>query len=154
MTAPLREWLLRLRAATADRLPSMPKPLGIGDRIRVSGGYDMYPAWLAAHGSGYVGEVVEFIPGRNKPAAAVVALDDELVLPNGAGAVEGQLVRGHFLVLELGHVGADWGTSRPRIHVELCEERPPAARWQDRRQGAWVESHATYDVIRRGSGAR
>src|SRR6266571_1607004 len=99
----------------------------------------MDPARLAARGNGYVGEVVEFIPGQGKPPAAVVALDDELVLPHGAGEVQGKPVRGRFLVLELGHVGTDWSPHRPRIHVELCEERPLAVRWQDRPRGAWVE---------------
>jgi hypothetical protein len=108
----------------------------------------MEPAWLASCPSGYTGTVVEFIPGQNTQPAAVVALDEELVLPHGAGAAH-HPVRGRYLVLELGHVGTDWSTKEPRIHVELCDVRPPHRRWQDRSQGAWVESHATYRVTSR-----
>ena len=121
--------------------------LSIGDRVVVGGGYDMEPAWLAASASGYAGEVTDFIPGQNELPAAVIALDDELVLPNGAGAVDDQEVRGRYLVLELGHVGTSWSTSRPRVHVELCGEAPPHVRWQDRPRGIWVESHASYHVL-------
>ncbi len=63
--------------------------LQVGDRVVVYGGYDMDLAWLAASPNGYSGEVVEFIPGQNSEPAAVIALDTELVLPEGAGAVRG-----------------------------------------------------------------
>lgn len=122
------------------------RALTAGDRVVVYGGYDMDPAWLAISPTGYSGEVVEFIPGQNDERAAVIALDEELLLPAGAGAVEGKEVRGRFLVLDLGQVGADWSTMTPRVHVELCDERPEPKRGQDRRQGAWIESHATYRV--------
>ena len=120
--------------------------LAIGDRVTVYGGYDMDPDWLAASAYGYAGHVIEFIPGQNDRLAAVVELDAELVLSDGAGAVRGQEVRGSFLVLELGHTGTTWATPTPRIHVELCENAPPSVRWQDRTRGAWVESHATYRI--------
>jgi hypothetical protein len=119
----------------------------VGDRIWVGGGYDFKAEWMASAGGerGYRGTVVEFIPGQNKQPAPVVELDEELVLPSGA--VHDQEVRGRFLVLELGHAGTDWTTPKPRIHVELCDFRPEPKRWQERRQGAWVESHATYDYM-------
>lgn len=113
----------------------------------VYGGYDYEPEWLAESPDGYAGRVVEFIPGQNEPPAPVVELDEEVVLPAGAGAVRSSEVRGRFLVLELGHEGTDWATPTPRIHVELCDFRPEVARWQDRRQGAWLESHATYKIV-------
>ena len=121
--------------------------LKVGDRVIVGGGYDYEAAWLAASAEGYSGRVTAFIPGQNEQPAAVVELDEELVLPNGAGAVEAGEVRGGFLVLELGHVGTDWSTPTPRIHVELCDFEPEEASWAERRQGAWVESHATYRVV-------
>ena len=123
------------------------RALAVGDQIVVTGGYDMDPPWLAASPGGYTGTVVEFIEGQNEQPAAVVALEHELVLPAGAGAVRGTPVRGRYLVLELGHVGADWSTPTPRVRVELCEARPPTRRSQDRSQGAWVESHATYQHL-------
>ena len=118
--------------------------LEVGDSVVVGGGYDYEPAWLAVNADGYSGRVLSFIPGQNQQPAAVVQLDEELVLPDGAGATVGQEVRGGFLVLELAHVGTDWTTPTPRIHVELCDFEPEAASWSERRQGAWVESHATY----------
>jgi hypothetical protein len=123
------------------------RELAVGDRVRVFGGYDMDPEWLAASTSGYEGRVGAFIPGQNDRLAAVVELDSELILEQGAGAVRGQIVRGRFLVLELGHTGTDWATPEPRVHVELCEDAPPPTRWQDRVRGAWVESHATYRIV-------
>ena len=113
----------------------------IGDRVRVFGGYERHPAWLAG-GGGYAGTVVAFIPGQNENPASVVRFDREVVL---AG------VRGHHAVLELGHEGTTWATPRPRLHVELCDFEPEARSWHERRQGAWVESHATYKVL---SGAK
>jgi hypothetical protein len=121
--------------------------LQVGDRVWVGAGYDLDPSWLAANPDGYEGCVAAFIPGQNEQSAAVIVLDKELVLPLGAGAVTGSEVRGRYLVLELGHVGADWSTPKPRIHVELCDFEPEPKRWQDRRQGAWVESHASYRVL-------
>lgn len=64
-----------------------------------------------------------------------------------AGTVADQEVRGAFLVLEPGYVDTDWFTPTPRVHVELCDFEPDATRWQDRQQGAWVKSHATYRVV-------
>jgi hypothetical protein len=75
--------------------------LTIGDRVLVEGGCEMDPAWLGASGSRHLGTVVAFIPGQNDQPAAVIALDEELVLPNGAGAVQDNSVRGRYLVLEL-----------------------------------------------------
>ena len=122
--------------------------LKVGDRVIVGGGYDFEASWLAANPDGYSGRVAAFIPGQNEQLAAVVELDQTLVLSNGAGAVQGREVRGDFLVLELGHVGTDWSTPSPRIHVELCDFAPEEASWANRRQGAWVESHATYRIVR------
>lgn len=125
------------------------RTLQVGDRIRVGGGYDKDAEWMAASGGDdwYYGTVIEFIPGQNVQPAPVVELDEEIVLPLGAGAVQGSEVRGRYLVLELGHKGTDWSTPRPRTHVEVCDFRPEPKRWQDRRQGAWVESHATWDFL-------
>jgi hypothetical protein len=125
------------------------RTLQVGDRIWVGGGYDYEPAWMAAAGGdfGYRGTVVQFIPGQNLQPAPVVELDEEIVLPDGAGALPGREVRGRFLVLELGHTGTGWATPRPRIHVELCDFRPELKPWEERRQGAWVESHATWDYL-------
>ena len=118
--------------------------LDVGDRIRVFGGYEMQPEWLAGAPEGYVGTVIEFLPGQGEQAAPLVELDVEADIPQLRDLGR---VRGRYLVLELGHAGADWSTTRPRTHVELCDFRPEARPWKDRRQGAWVESHATWAFV-------
>jgi hypothetical protein len=107
--------------------------LKVGDRIRLAGGYDMDPKWLAGSES-YTGIVSEFIPGQNKANAAVVRLDQAIT-------VDG--ISGDILVLELRYEGAKWkGTET--VHVELCDFVPESKSWKFRKQGLWVESHATY----------
>jgi hypothetical protein len=114
------------------------RPLAQGQRVRVFGGYDTNPAWLKDDPDGYEGVVVEFIPGRNELPAAVIALD----VPLFAGGIEGGIV-----VLEQAWEGIRWGQTSPRVHVELCDFEPEHARWQERRRGAWIESHATFEVV-------
>ena len=116
----------------------------IGNRMIVTGGYDFEPAWPTNRTGGCAGAVVDFIPVHNELPAAVVAPDDELVPPDGAGTAIGTEVRGWYLILELGRKGTDWATPEPRVHVELCRTRPEPKTWKDRAQGAWVESHATW----------
>jgi hypothetical protein len=131
-------------------LPASPRrrTLAIGDRVRVYGGYDQEPEWLETGPDGYLGDVIGFIPGQNEPPAAVVELDEELVitLTDELGRNPRE-VHGSFLVLELGHVGPDWATRTPRIHVELCDFRPEVRPYGERRKGAWAESHATYEIV-------
>jgi hypothetical protein len=131
-------------------LPAPPRRrvLVIGDRVRVGGGYDQQPEWLATNPDGYLGQVVGFIPGQNERPATVVELDEELAVKLTDSLGENpREVRGSFLVLELGHVGTDWATTAPRIHVELCDFRPDVRAYDDRRKGVWAESHATYEIV-------
>jgi len=50
-------------------------PLEEGDRVFVSGGYDMEPSWLGGW-DGFSGTIERFIPGQNQEPAAVVRTDD------------------------------------------------------------------------------
>jgi hypothetical protein len=117
--------------------------LEIGQRIYISGGYDMKPEWLGEN-DGYYGEVIAFIPGQNKTLAAVIKVDSPI-------KVKG--VSGDIVVLELRYAGAEWKQSEI-VHVELCDFIPEAKRWQDRKQGLWVESHARYEVKEKTINAR
>jgi hypothetical protein len=112
------------------------RALAVGDRIRLFGGYDMAPKWLGGRPEVF-GRVERFIEGQNEQPAAVVRLDEELIVGHA---------KGHVVVLELGWVGTDWATTRPRIHIELCDFDPKPRPSRERRQGAWVESHATYEI--------
>jgi hypothetical protein len=112
---------------------SLSVKLQTGDRIRVGGGYDMDPAWPCGRES-CCATVKAFIPGQNESPAVVVELDE---------AVTFEGVRGKYLVLELRYSGAEWKDTET-VHVELCDFEPQAKAWRYRRQGKWVESHATY----------
>jgi len=110
--------------------------ISVGNRIRLSGGYEPDAPWLAGK-TAIMGTLEGFIPGQNDQTAAVVRLDHEI-------QVEG--TRGSHVVLELRYVGATW-KEKEVVHVELCNFVPEAKRWQDRPQGKWIESHATFTVI-------
>jgi hypothetical protein len=129
------DWLDSLRD---DEPLDIGRPLAAGQRVRVFGGYDTNPAWLKDDPDGYEGIVADFIPGRNELPAAVIELD----VPLFAGGIEGGIV-----VLEQAWEGIPWGQTSPRVHVELCNFKPEHKRWQDRRRGAWIESHATFEVV-------
>jgi len=107
--------------------------LDIGDRLQIGGGYDMEPQWLDGRRY-YSGTVKALIPGQNDMPAVVVALDKDALFENYSGK---------YLVLELRYAGAAW-VETGTVHVELCDFEPEAKPWQDRKQGKWVESHATY----------
>lgn len=106
--------------------------LEVGDRVLVSGGYEANPGWLGGR-DGLPGTIERFIPGQGRVPAAVVRTDD----PVAAGGVTGSI-----LVMELRWVDATWHSGAV-AHIELCDFQPEARPWQERRQGAWVESHAT-----------
>jgi hypothetical protein len=121
--------------------------LEVGDRVVVYGGYDPEPEWLVANPAGYPGRVVEFLPGQNANPAPLIELDDQLVLPAGAGPCEERRF-GDCSSSSSSLIEEPTGLRRLlAFTVELCDFRPEPKPWPDRRQGAWVESHATYRVI-------
>src|SRR5690606_23341936 len=69
-----------------------------GDRVRLSGGYDMEPRWLNGCHS-YFGECIGFIPGANGQLAAVIRLDSSISFDSMTGS---------YVVLQLRYVGARW----------------------------------------------
>ena len=97
----------------------------VGDRVRISGGYDVEPVWL--HGElFYTGTICSFIPGQNSTPALVVELDHPIKV---------DAVTGRTVVLELRYEDAVW-TEENVVHVELCDFVPEAKPWQHRRQGS------------------
>lgn len=107
-----------------------------GDRVFLSGGYDMEPRWLCGR-SGHCGVIERMIPGQNTQPAALVKLDQPI-------EVDG--ITGRYLVMELRFVDATWMVSSATAHVELCDFVPESKPWKDRRQGKWVESHSTIEL--------
>ncbi len=114
------------------------QPLVVGQRVRVYGGYDAEPAWLAGSPDGYLGTVVAFIPGWDVLPSAVVEADQDIRIGSDSG---------RFLVLTQAWEGVPWGQSSPRVHVELCSSMPEPQSPDEREHGAWVESHASFDAI-------
>lgn len=110
--------------------------LTIGDRLQLGGGYERDPGWLSGKAS-VLGTLIEFIPGQNGSPAAVIQLDE----PISGGSRSGSTV-----VLQLRYAGAKWEPTET-VHVELCDFIPEPKVWNDRRQGEWVESHATYRLV-------
>ena len=110
--------------------------LKVGDRVRLFGGYDQEPAWLSWR-EAVRGTLASFIPGQNEEPAAVLRLDEPLTAEGAAGDI---------VVLELRYVGARW-ENHGVVHVELCDFDPEPKTWSERRQGRWVESHASYEKM-------
>jgi hypothetical protein len=126
-----------------------------GDRILVTGGYDMEPAWLAG-GTGYPG-VITVLADKS----ACVKLDAELVVSAAAGKPwqdfgqgsaralrDATVARGNWLVLSLAYVGAKWTDPVQRLHVGLCELEPNLSTIpKGGGAGYWVESHTTCRLL-------
>jgi len=110
------------------------KGIEIGDRLRLWGGYDYNPEWMAGRES-HFGTVKSFIPGQNTQKAIVVALEDSIDF-NGN--------HGKYIILETRYEGQTWYEYGP-VHIELCDFIPDSLPYKDRRKGIWVEAAASYD---------
>ena len=114
------------------------KTLRKGNRIKLRGGDDYDPEFLKKPPNiDRTGEVIKFIPGQNKEEAAVVKLDFPITCKGKTG---------EYLVLELRYVGQTWETDGP-VYLELCSFIPDNKKLNDREQGEWVESHASFDIL-------
>ena len=114
------------------------RPLQVGDKIELSGGYDYEPLFLKnPPASKRSGTIIQFIKGQNESPAAVVKLDQN---------VSGEKITGNIVVLELRHVGQTWQEPTP-VHIELCDFMPEDKTWKDRKQGEWVEAAASVTLV-------
>jgi hypothetical protein len=114
------------------------RPLQVGDKIELSGGYDYDPLFLKnPPASKRSGTVIQFIRGQNESPAAVVKLDQSF---------SGEKITGDIVVLELRHVGQTWQEPAP-VHIELCDFMPEDKTWKDRKQGEWVEAAASVTIV-------
>ena len=104
--------------------------------VKLWGGYDYEPEWIK--GKEFIsGRVHGFIPSQNSSPAMVVALDAPLTSKGTTGDI---------VILELRFVGAQW-KGEQTVHIELCDFIPENKSWKNRRQGTWIESHASVDVL-------
>jgi hypothetical protein len=114
------------------------RPLQVGDKIELSGGYDYDILYLKnPPASKRSGTVIQFIKGQNEEPAAVVKLDQK---------ISGEKITGDIVVLELRHEGQTWQEPTP-VHIELCDFMPQDKTWKDRKQGEWVEAAATVTLV-------
>ena len=81
--------------------------------------------------------ITRFIHGQNESPAVVARLD----APISMDQITGQIV-----VLELRYKGAGWDHANT-VHIELCDFEPESKAWKDRKQGKWIESHATCEKV-------
>ncbi len=116
------------------------KTLIAGDRIQLSGGYDMDPLYLKDPPSGNrTGQVLKFIKGQNETQAAVVKLDYQ---------IKGEKVTGDIMILEPRYVGQNWqDDGLGPVHIELCDFIPDDIEWKNRRKGEWIEAAASWKII-------
>jgi len=115
------------------------KTLKVGDRIQLSGGYDMEPLYLKNPPSvDRTGQVIQFIKGQNKTPAAVVKLDN---------LISGEKITGDIIILEPRYVGQNWqDDGLGSVHIELCDFLPDDEEWKNRKQGEWIETAASWKI--------
>jgi hypothetical protein len=129
-------YLAKLKSKLFSFLNKFKKKIQIGTKIKLSGGYDFQPKWLNEVDH-HLGTVSKFISGQNSQKAMVVILDKPINFDDVSGKV---------VVLELRHQGTYWVHSGV-VHIELCNFTPENVAWKNRKQGVWIESHASYDCI-------
>jgi hypothetical protein len=115
--------------------------MNIGDKLRLSGGYDMNPRWLQARNE-YYATVVAFLE-NNKKSSSTEKLSaliefDEFVTFEG--------MTGKFGLLDLRYVGQAWENSGS-VHVFLLKEKINSIQARNEETSRWMESHATYEVV-------
>ena len=113
----------------------------VGDRLRLSGGYDSAPRWLGTRDS-IDGDVLALDGGNEAPQYAVIRLTEPI-------SFEG--LSSDIVTLRLRFKNARWG-DHGTVHVELWRDVPErgeisSSEANDRRR--WIESHATYRRLMR-----
>lgn len=99
----------------------------------------MDPKWLCGK-SHYLGTVIGFLARNGVDSHdAIVRLDETITIDGFTGDI---------LVISLRYVGAKW-TDTETVHVTLWENIPDADAWDKDSRSHWIESHATYQRIRR-----
>lgn len=114
------------------------RPLKVGDRIELSGGYDFDPDYLKfPPATKRIGTVIAFIEGQGEKPAAVVKLDEKIL---------GKVIKGDIVILEIRHSGETWQNPLA-VHIELCDFIPENKTWKNRKQGEWIEAAASISLI-------
>lgn len=115
----------------------------VGDRLEVSGGYDMEPAWLSGARS-VVGTVVGYHASHDNALACVLRLDRPLTAEGLVGGKR-EHSTGDHLIISPRYVGQGWDGEQRTVQVGLCDGPPKGGHVDAAAHGrAWVESHATW----------
>jgi len=113
-----------------------------GDRIKLFGGYDMFPPWLKAREC-YFAKVLRFIDNKierrkdDSQLSVIIEFDDELELKG---------LKGKFGLLLGRWEGQLWET-KGVVHVYLLDSGIMRQEEMTRDNSRWVESHASYEKI-------
>jgi len=118
----------------------MKKELKIGDKIEISGGYDYNIRWLRKIEAGKVLGVVKEVFGKdNSKTNAIVELDDKIKVDK---------FEGKYLILSTRYENQEITELKGTVHLELFDFYPESKPWNERKQGEWIESHASYKIIK------
>jgi hypothetical protein len=111
------------------------RTLKVGDRVRIYGGYQVPPQWLGTAEAVY-GTVLAFVPSESAPrrSDAVVRLEQPLAFMRA---------RGNIMIMSLRYVNQRW-RRHGVVHLELYGAVPASP--GERREDAWIESHAKYEI--------
>ena len=118
----------------------MNKELKIGDKVEISGGYDYEIRWLRNIEAGKVQGIVKAIFGKEEAKTnAIVELPEKIRVDD---------FNGKFLVLSTRYEKQEITEISGTVHLELCDFYPETKPWEERNQGEWIESHASYKRIK------
>lgn len=116
------------------------KRLKVGDRIKLSGGYDMDPPWLKG-GNGYYAKVTGFFDNGiekrkgDERLSASIEFEEELEFKGFCGLYGFMLGRWE---------GQKWETSGT-VHVHISNEPINNSSDITKSNSIWAESHAHYE---------
>lgn len=116
--------------------------LRIGDRIKLSGGYDMDPPWLKG-GDGYFAKVTGFFDNEiekrkgDERLSASIEFDTE---------VEHKGIAGKYGFM-LGRWENQTWDSSGTVHIHISTVPITSAKDITRDNSVWAESHAYYETV-------
>lgn len=115
----------------------MQQHIDVGDRVRLSSGYETPPRWLS--GQAFVDATVERWLGEDDPPACLARLDRPLTVRE-TEAGQASRTTGNFVVLKLRFPSEGW-KGEAIVEVALCETDPSVA-WSPESSGRVVETAA------------
>jgi hypothetical protein len=118
--------------------------LQVDDRIKLFGGYEMYPLWLrdkTHHFATVLGFFDNQIEGRDgdERLSATIKFDEEL---------EFEGLTGKFGFIMGRWVGQKWLRSGV-VHVHLSNIKVVEVKQATEENSRWMESHASYEAVAR-----